>query len=208
MKIVVIGVGSTALNVVEILLSNHTFSIYGFVGVTEENKKNFNKTVYKNIRYLGDRTILKKLKNEDVFGFIVGVGERFKRELAFYEGISSGLIPINAISRNALIEPTVKIGKGVIINSGVTLSHNVNILDNCLIEPGVIMDINTVIGDNCNIGARSIISGECEISRNVDIGKGVIVDPKVNIGKNQTIAINEHIIKSLPDIKRKKISEI
>ena len=41
MKIVVIGVGSTALNVVEILLSNHTFSIYGFVGVTEENKKNF-----------------------------------------------------------------------------------------------------------------------------------------------------------------------
>ena len=132
MRIVVIGVGSTALNVVEILSPNHTFSIYGFIGVPEENNKYFNKTVYKNIRYLGDRSVLKKLKNEDVFGFIVGVGDRFKRELAFYEGLSSGLIPINAISKNALIEPSVKIGKGVIINSGAILSHNVNILDNCL----------------------------------------------------------------------------
>ena len=101
MKVVIIGVGQSAMTTADILVADHNFSVAGFIGISEENKIFSGKKVYSNIPYLGDRSILKKIKDNDVVGFIAAIGNRYLREDAYYEASLAGLAPINAISKNA-----------------------------------------------------------------------------------------------------------
>jgi UDP-perosamine 4-acetyltransferase len=187
MKIVIIGVGTSAMATADILIADHNFSVAGFIGTIEENKLFSEKKIYNNIPYLGDKGILKKIKEDDVVGFIAAVGDRYLRENAYYEASVAGLTPINAISKNAFIEPTVKLGKGVIVSTGSILLHGVVVGNNCYIDSGAIIEINTKIGENCNISTGCIIGGNSEIERNVSVGIRSTIYQNIKIGKNQDI---------------------
>ena len=62
MKIVIIGIGSVALGITNIISNERNYRIAGFVGTNEEDKKFRGKKIYKNFSFLGTREILKDLK--------------------------------------------------------------------------------------------------------------------------------------------------
>lgn len=202
MKVVIIGVGTSAMTTADILVADHNFSVAGFVGIAEENKIFSGKKVYSNIPYLGDRSILKKIKDNDVVGFIAAIGNRYLREDAYYEASLAGLAPINAISKNAFIEPTVKLGKGVFVGPGSILLHKAVVGDNCIIGEGVIAEFNTKIGENCNIDTGSIIGGNSSIERNVSVGIRSTIYRDIKVGKNQNIEPGLICKENLPSLKR------
>ena len=207
MNILILGAGSTAISVAEIILSNRSFKIKGFVGVEIENIKFNNKPVYRDLPYLGDKSFLQSIPKSKIPGFVSAIGNRYYRELSYYYGLKSKFIPINVISTNSTIEYSAEINDGVIIFPNTYISFNVSIGENCLIESGVVVESNTVIGNNCNIEAGSIISGNSIIKKNVIVGKNSVIAPNIIIGKNQTIDPNTFIKNSLPDIERKEVFE-
>ena len=202
MKIVIIGVGTSAMTTADILVADHNFSVAGFIGHNEENKFFSGKKIYNNIPYLGGRGILKKIKEDDVVGFIAAVGDRYFREEAYYEASVAGLTPINAISKNAFIESTVKLGKGVIVSTGAILLHRVVVGNNCYIDAGAIVEVNTKIGENCNICTGCIIGGNSEIERNASVGTRSTLYPNIKIGKNQDIQPGGICKDNLPPLNR------
>ena len=143
MKIVIIGAGSAAIAAADIIIRDRNFSLVGFIGTKEEESKLSGQKIYENLSFLGYGSFLSNLKDEGVTGFIAAIGDNYLREKRFYEASLYGFTPVNAISRYALIEPTVKIGKGVIINAGCIVSHGVSIGDNTCLDPGVIIEIKT-----------------------------------------------------------------
>ena len=104
MNIIILGAGSTAISVTELILASKIFNIKGYVGTTPENQKLKNKNVYKNYPFLGDKSCLSSIPKKISPGFISGIGDRYSRELAFYEAIKCDLIPVNIISNKASIE--------------------------------------------------------------------------------------------------------
>ena len=204
MKIIILGMGSAALSIADILTSEYNYDIAGFVGTKEEDAKFHGKEIYRDFRFLGDRSIMKNLVNQKVGGFIVAIGDRYVREEAYYQACSEGLVPINAISKNAFLENNIKIGSGVVISSGCIIQHGVTIGDNCFLASGSIFDFKSSIAENCNISAGCIIGSNTKIEKNVLIGARAIIAPKILIGKNQNVESNILVNKNLPGLLRKQ----
>ena len=99
MKIVVIGAGTLAMTVADILSKDRNFSIAGFIGTKEEDTKFGGTPIYGSFPILGDISLLKNLIEDGVTGFIVAVGDNKVRETRYYEALTAGLTPVNAISR-------------------------------------------------------------------------------------------------------------
>ena len=73
------------------------------------------------------------------------------------------------------IDKGVCIGKGVLLNNSVTISHNNTIGDCCYLSPGVITSGFVEIGEKTFIGSGAIISNKIKIGKNVKIGIGSVV---------------------------------
>ena len=199
MKIVIIGAGTSAINTADILIHDRNFKLVGFVGNEEDQKKYNNSNVYNNLPFLGTTDILKELINDGVFGFIAAIGKSYIREKRFYEASMSGLTPINAISKSAVIEQSAIIGKGVTIGSGCIISHGVSSGDNTCIDSGIIIEIKTQIGENCCLSSGTIVGGLCNIGRNVTLGSRSTISHNTTIGKNNIIASGKVVEKDISD---------
>ena len=204
MKVVIVGVGTTAMIVADIIMESHNFNLAGFVGTSDEEKTLRSSNVYHDLPFLGDRGIVGRLKQGDISGFICAIGDVYIREKAFYECSEAGLTPINAISSKAIINPDVFLGRGIVISPGVILSHGVKIGDNVILDPAVVMDVNASLGAHCYISSGAVISGRCEVEKNVMMGAGVIIESCLKVGKNQTVAAGTVVSESLDGLYRKE----
>lgn len=202
MRVVIIGAGTGAANVADILIHDKNFKLYGFVGTTEEEGKFTGKKLYNEIPFLGDHSILPKLKENDIIGFVIAIGINTIREKSYYEAVQAKLIPINVISPHTIINPSVKIGKGVVVCAGSVILHGAEIGNNTFIGPGAIVENNARIGENCIIASSCVIGGECEIGRNVKLNVRSTLTHRVNIGKNQQVGAGVIVSESLPDLVR------
>ena len=61
MNIIILGAGSTAISVTDIIQSSKIFNIKGYVGTETENQKFKNKNIYKDIPFLGGKESLKNI---------------------------------------------------------------------------------------------------------------------------------------------------
>lgn len=209
MKIVIIGAGTTARTVFEIVQSNKDYSIMGFIGNTAEFH-NYKKEKFKdnlNYQILGDRTLLANISSLGINSFIVAIGNKNIREKFYYEAISLGLKSVTAISKDAIIDKSAQIGSGTIVKPGSIISNNVRIGENCIIDSGVIIENGTNILNNCNIKSGAILCSNSTISKNVEVGIRAVVMDDVHIGKNQSVEPNLILYDNLPDLYRQKINE-
>ena len=197
MKVVIIGAGSVAYTVADIIKRDHNFILEGFVGTVEEEKKFKEKDLYGLGTFLGDHSLLPHLHNDGVFGFIVAVGDNYLREKYYYECQQYNLFPVNIVSSDVKMGLNVKLGKGVIICPGTILGSGVSIGNNVVIETGVICNVNSEIGDHSNIRSGTIISGGLNIGKNVYIGSRCSIN--ADIGKNNKIPIGEIVTAKIED---------
>ncbi len=204
MKILIVGSGSTAITISEIIYNNKNFQIIGYVGTSVENKK-IGKNIFRDLKYLGEISLLDIIDHSDASGFITAIGDRYLREFYYYKAFKSGKLPIKVISKESKISDNVSTGAGVVIFPHSLISHNVKIGENTFIESGVIIEPNCDIGSNCNLEAGCIVSGNTIIKKNTTIGKNSVIKNDLVIGKNQKISPNQYIDKNLEDIQREEI---
>lgn len=205
MKVIIVGAGTGGINVARTLLEDRNVELAGFIGTPEERERFEGREVYAGLRLLGDHGLLKTLPKHEILGFVVGIGDNYLREKVFYEAMRAGLTPINAISRNAIIEPSLQLGKGVVVGPGAVACSGVSIGDNTLVGAGCVMDVNARIRENCYLFAGCNIGGEAEVGRNVTLRVGATVEPYVKVGKNREIPAGAVVSEDLPDLVRERV---
>ena len=205
MKVVILGSGTTAKSVANILIENKTINIAGFLGNDEDASRYENKNVIYDIPFLGTYELLKYLEKDQIKGFVVAIGNIRKKEELYFKSCSLNLIPISAISKYAIISNTAKIYDGSIIKSGAIIGHNVRLFQNVKIDTNAVIEINSEIGANSTIGISSVINGECKIKKNVQIGSKVLVKSYMNIGKNQIVKDGQIVSFNLEDLERDEL---
>ncbi|MDG2992412.1 hypothetical protein L3556_15950 [Candidatus Synechococcus calcipolaris G9] len=93
--------------------------------------------------------------------------------------------PLANVSSGSLIYPMcnldkeVFLGKGVLINNSVTISHNCEIQDGSYISPGVTISGNVKIGQASFVGSGTVISNDIVIGNHVHIGIGTVITQDV-----------------------------
>lgn len=79
------------------------------------------------------------------------------------------------VLRGCLVETMVKIGYGSLINTKVSLHHDVKLGEYVTIGPGATLLGNVTVGNNSFIGAGAIIREKTSIGHNCIVGMGSVV---------------------------------
>lgn len=79
------------------------------------------------------------------------------------------------VAAGTMINPFVKTGKAVIINTGSIIEHECEIGNFSHVAPGAVLNGNVKVGSRSFIGANSVVKEGVEIGNDVIIGAGTVV---------------------------------
>ena len=106
---------------------------------------------------------------------------------------------VNVIHDGLDISKMSTLGRGLIINSKVSIAAHTTIGDFVTINRHVSIGHHTVIGDYCSINPGTNIAGNVTIGDGTTIGIGVNIIDGVKIGKNTIIGAGSVVTKDIPD---------
>jgi len=194
MKVIIIGAGSTAATVAEILKQNRVFETVGYIDERPGEK------VIDTLKVIGDDSIIEELYSKGIHNAIVAISDNKIRERIYLRLKNIGFNFINAIHSTAIISPSVTIGEGVIIEAGVNLLGNTSIGNNVIIAAGSIIGRNSIINHNVFIGPGVVAAGENVIKKNAFISCGVSITNHIIIGKNIKVKVGASVDSNIEDL--------
>ena len=106
---------------------------------------------------------------------------------------------VNVIHDGLDISKMSTLGRGLLINSKVSIAAHTTIGDFVTINRHVSIGHHTVIGDYCSINPGANIAGNVTIGEGTTIGMGVNIIDGVKIGKNTIIGAGSVVTKDIPD---------
>ena len=106
---------------------------------------------------------------------------------------------INVIHHGLDISHMSELGRGVLINSKVSIAAHTTVGDFVSINRHVSIGHHTIIGDYCSINPGTNIAGNVTIGEGTTIGMGTNILHTVKIGKNSIIGAGSVVTKDIPD---------
>mgnify|MGYP001270654797 CR=1 FL=1 len=179
-KIILIGAGDVALNVIDLLLNEQKqFEPVGLIDIKKSKKKILG------IPIIGEDNDLSIIKNKKIADYIfpaIGFGQNINNTLRkkIYENIIKYKFKIpNLISSKAHIRSGVKMGVGNLIQSGS------------------VIDTNVILGNNINIGFNVCIGHGSKINNHVTIAGSVNINGNTSIGEGSFLGMNCSVFKDV-----------
>ena len=175
--VVIVGSGSQAQTVIDILTRNNTHRIEGIADI--ELGENIGQTR----NGVEIRWTAKQLIDDPIDAVIVIAygDQRKKKELAAALK-NAGYSFISVISDAAYISETAKIGTGTIICPSVTILSNAIVGDHAIVRSQSVVEHDNNIGDYSSIAPGVSLAGRVTIGDGSNIYTGVSIIPKVNVG--------------------------
>lgn len=179
-KILFLGAGAQALDLVEMLEASRQLDIFGFLDMNYPKKTHFH-------RYpiLGDESLLPECKQQGIdnlvitYGWVRAIAKRIATiQMATRLGFtfprlihptavihpSAKLGPGVLVLANTVIGSEAQLGQGVVVNNNAVVSHGSKIGDFSMIAPGAMIASNVVIGEQCIIGMNASIFYEVTVA--------------------------------------------
>ncbi len=195
-KVIVIGAGYGAMQVIDILLNQNDVRV---VGCLDDD------TALHGVDIFGAPVIGGTGKLEELFrsGFcdhaIIAISTSIPARRKFHAICADlGLPMANAIDPTVRINRGVVIGAGNIICSGCHIGVAARIGDNNFISAHNSIDHHNVWGSHITTGPAVATSGAVTVGDGVKFGTGVFIQPNLTIGSDTTIASGAIIISDVP----------
>lgn len=152
------------------------------------------------LKYLGsesDPAVLAQLEQQ--YTYFVSIGDN-----ALRRKVSELLIPVlgqpeNALHKTAIISRSMHAGNGNLFAPRVVINPLVRIGNGVICNTGCILEHECVIGDYAHIAPGAILAGNVTVGEGSFIGAGAVVKQGVRIGKNVTVGAGTVVIKDIPD---------
>jgi sugar O-acyltransferase (sialic acid O-acetyltransferase NeuD family) len=106
---------------------------------------------------------------------------------------------MNVIHASLDCSHTSRLGRGVLINSKVSIAAQAKIGDFVSINRHVSIGHHTTISDYCSINPGVNIAGRVNIGEGTLIGMGTNIVDNIKIGKNCVIGAGSLVLKDIPD---------
>ena len=193
-KLLIIGKGD---NIITMILDNlysngNAPEIHIFNNLNLPILNTFEHDVF-NIKLFEDLDI------NDYDKFVLGVYQP-QHKIKIIESLNPDINKFTNIIHAGLdISKMSKIGRGVLINSKVSIAAHTTIGDFVSINRHVSIGHHTIINDFCSINPGVNIAGNVVIGEGTTIGMGTNILHQVKIGKNSVIGAGSVVTKDIPD---------
>lgn len=194
---IIIGYSGHAFVVIDILRSMNK-SVMGYCENIEKSNNPFGLT------YLGsesEENCLELFKTTDYF---IGIGnnnirEKIQKKLTNKYRLQA---PINAIHSSSIIASSVKLRKGVMVAANATVNPLVRIGDGVILNTASIVDHECIIGNYSHICPGATLAGNVEVGNNCFIGANSVIKQGIKIGNNVTVGAGTVVIQNIPNNSR------
>ena len=131
--------------------------------------------------------------------FFISFGAMRWRKKVFEFLSQNGWEAVNIIHPDAVVSPTAKIGKGVLIECGCLITPSPVIGNNVVVNTGSQINHDNIVEDHVYIASGVILSGGVSIGNNTLLDDGVIVTLGTKVGKDSLIGAGAVVTKDIPD---------
>lgn len=146
-----------------------------------------------------DDVILTKLHNEGYHKIFIAIGSNFVRLKLAEKAKMHKFTLVNAISPNATLSSSVKMGEGIAIMAGAILNAETIIEDLVIINTGATVDHDCIVGKAAHIAPQCGLAGNVTVGTGTFIGIGTKIIPRVVIGKWSVIGAGTVVINKIDD---------
>ena len=190
-KIVVIGGGGHAKSVISILKKIKEFEIIGYVDISGRGR-------VLGIPYLGKDNILGKLFKGGCQSAVMGIGNvviTAKRSEMLEKIEKLGYKLPSIVSPSAIVNEDVKIKAGTVVLDRVVLCSGVRVGKGVILNTGSLIDHDCSIGDFVHVAPGAVLSGGVKIGAGSILGIGCRIIQDVTVEKNCLIAAGAVVVK-------------
>lgn len=194
-KIVLVGGGGHAKVIIDAIQNSEEFSIHGIVDPSLPQGSGV-----LNVEVLGGDEKLESLFKEGIINAFISIGSvgNYETRKKIYHNLKNiGFrLPViihskaivskhvllgegSFVAAGAVINPGVKTGKNVIINTSSSIDHDCEIEDFVHIAPGAILSGGVKIGEGTHIGIGANIVQYIKIGKNCMIKSGELVKKNI-----------------------------
>lgn len=193
-EIVIVGAGGLAKEVLGYIYYdiNKGGAELNIKGIIVDNHSNDISLPY-DLLYLGSIKNYIPRKNE-VFLVCIGENPGRKKVIDLLEGKGANFY--SYISSLAYVNPTAKIGKGIIITPFCIVNANADLGDHVLMGAYSAIGHDSKVGDHAVLYPYAAINGNCTIGKNLIMGTKATVFPKINMGDNCVITTHSYVKKN------------
>jgi sugar O-acyltransferase (sialic acid O-acetyltransferase NeuD family) len=131
--------------------------------------------------------------------FILGLGNVLHRFNLYHKFIDLGFNANSIIANNAQVSPSANLGEGLNIMSFVFIGPDSKIGTGSLINTHVSIHHDVIISDFVEISPGVKILGNCFIGAFSTIGTNATILPRIKIGKNVIVAAGAVVTSDVPD---------
>jgi UDP-perosamine 4-acetyltransferase len=170
-----------------------------FVGLLDDRSENAERTIG-DLRVVGGIADLPRLVAEGVEGVALGFGAASGR-VAILDAIEAAglalpalvhptafvaasvvLAPGVQVMPQASVGPNARVGRGVLVNTGATLDHDVVVADGSVIDPGAVLTGRVRIGAEVEVGSGAVLIPDSVVGDGATVGAGAVVVRPVEAG--------------------------
>lgn len=141
-------------------------------------------------------------KNSDYFVTCIGNELGMARYLISKELENRDIMPLSIVSKNAYIDETSLLGKGIQLFPNSILQTNTKVGDYSIINTGAILEHDCILGNGVHMMPGSVIGGNVTIGNYVTIGLNATVMPKIQVADGAYIGAGSVVTK---DIKKNEV---
>ncbi len=197
-KVFILGAGSQARIIPDIIDSLDDMELSGFVDVAEE--KAFLTGDASRFPVFDWSDFQEEIeKRPGQFDIIIGTDQMEKRKELINEVSNIPFSLTNIIHPSAIISKSAKFGKGCLIAPGGIIGPGAEIGSHTILNSAVTVDHDTILQDNVIIGPGVHIPGHVKVRSHTFIGVGSSCVNSVTIGSNCLIGAGSVVTKNIPD---------
>jgi len=195
-KLLIIGCGSQARYVIDIVSVDKSYDIIGAVDMKSSLMIG---TEINGIEVLCGIEEVPQQFSASETKIIVAHGDVVRKSKAVELLSNHRFSFVNTISSRAVISPFCKIGEGCIIGPNATIQPNAIIGNHVIIHPQSVVEHDNQIGNYCNIAPGVSLGGSVVVGEKTYIYTGATVIPKVKIGNNSVVAAGAVVTEDVKD---------
>lgn len=195
MDVLLLGAGGHGKVVLDILRAAGQYKPIGFV----DADPSLADTSVGGLPVLGQVNVLTKLKQKHKLkSAIVSIGDNRARRTYATLLLEHGYELINAIHPAAIVSPTARLGRNVVIAAGAVVCTDAQIGDSVIVNTSAVVDHECRIGEGSHIGPGALLAGRVNVGTGAFIGLGAKVIQCLTIGENAIIGAGAAVIQDIP----------
>ena len=169
---IVIGGGGHAKVIISLLQRLNKYRIVGYTDIND-------KGAILGIPYLGDDSILQKLKKENKINFVaLGIGyveSTLKRDETIKRILKLGFVFPSIVSKDSVVANDVIIDEGTVVMNGAVINSGTRIGSFSIINTKASVDHDCKIGDSVHVSPGATICGNVTVGNQSNIGAGAVI---------------------------------